>query len=158
MSACPECGAPLAPRCCDTLFQTLLALDHSRQAPWGPHHGVAVACFLVQHPARVPASARPVYWAMLHRYRRGGLAAVGAVTERIRQLNSHRRGGRAPAANDYPDVPPFPDTDPPVRYLTTIADVAVDGTFPAAGYQDRVRAWAAGTIAAWSGGSGGQPG
>ncbi|MCK1817017.1 DUF5946 family protein [Streptomyces sp. XM4011] len=38
----------------------------------------------------------------------------------------------------------------PTGFGVTIADVAVDGSFPAAGYEDRVRAWAGSTLAAWS--------
>jgi hypothetical protein len=134
---------------CDGLFQDLLALDHSRQAPWGPLHGIAVACFLLQHSPRVPASARAVYWAMLHGYLEGGLDAVTRMTDRVRRLNSHRFGGRPPEASDYPGAPPFPDTDPPTSHDTTIVDVALDGGFPATGYEARVRSWAADTIAAW---------
>jgi hypothetical protein len=32
----------------DELLGRLLALDHSRQPPWGPLHGVVVACHLLQ--------------------------------------------------------------------------------------------------------------
>jgi hypothetical protein len=149
MRRCPECGSPVSPWSCDDLFQELLALDHSRQAPWGPLHGVAVACFFLQHSSRLPGAARPVYWALLHAYLHGGLAAAALMTDRVRQLNSHRRGGRAPQAGDYPGAPPFPGTAPPRNYGTTIADVALDGAFPAAGYEERVRSWASHTIGAW---------
>jgi hypothetical protein len=110
---------------------------------------MAVACFFLQHPSRMPAAARPLYWALLHAYLRGGLKAVAPMTERARQLNSHRRGGRAPQPGDYPGAPPLPDAEPPRNYATTIADVALDGNFPAAGYEERVRSWAAGTTSAW---------
>ncbi|MCP2363201.1 hypothetical protein HD597_010221 [Nonomuraea thailandensis] len=36
----------------------------------------------------------------------------------------------------------------PAEYATTITDVALDGTFPAKGHEDRVRRWAADTVAA----------
>lgn len=148
MSTCPECGAAVAS--CDDLFQALLALDHSRQEPWGPLHGIAVACYLLQHGSRLSRNDRAVHWALLHAYLRGGRAAVAPMIERIRRLNSHRHGGRPPRADDYPGAPPFPGAEPaPRRYATTIADVAVDGTFPAAGYEDRLRAWSAATIDAW---------
>lgn len=149
MQRCPECGASVSPRSCDDLFQELLALDHSRQAPWGPLHGIAVACFFLQHSSRQPEAARPLFWALLHAYLRGGLAAAAPMTKRVRQLNSHRHGGRAPQAGDYPGAPPFPDTESPRNYGTTIADVALDGAFPAAGHEERVRSWAADTISAW---------
>jgi hypothetical protein len=128
MRLCPECGVPVSPRSCDDLFQELLALDHSRQAPWGPLHGIAVACFFLQHSSHRAGAARALYWGMLHAY---------------------LRGGRAPQAGDYPGAPPFPDAEPPRSYATTIADVAVDGSFPAAGHKDRVRSWAADTTSAW---------
>ena len=135
MRRCRECGAPVSPRSCDDLFQELLALDHSRQAPWGPLHGIALASFFLQHSSRLPRAARPLYWALLHAYLRGGLATAAPMIERTRQLNSHRRGGRTPQASDYPGA--------------TIADVALDGSFPAAGYEERVRSWAADTTGAW---------
>jgi hypothetical protein len=149
MRRCPECGAPASPRSCDDLFQELLALDHSRQAPWGPLHGIAVACFFLQHSSRLTEAARPLYWTLLHAYLRGGLAAAAPMAERTRQLNSHRRGGRSPQPGDYPGAPPFPDTGPPRNYATSIADVALDGSFPAPGHEERVRSWAADTTSAW---------
>ena len=108
-----------------------------------------MACFFLQHSSRMPAAARPLYWALLHAYLRDGLAAAAPMTERVRKLNSHRRGGRAPQAGDYPGAPPFPDTEPPRNYATTIADVAADGSFPAAGHEERVRRWAADTTSSW---------
>jgi hypothetical protein len=149
MRRCLECGAPVSPRSCDDLFRELLALDHSRQEPWGPLHGIAVACFFLQHSSRLSAAVRALHWALLDAYLRGGLAAAAPMTERVRQLNSHRRGGRAPRAGDYPGAPPFPGGVPPRHYGTTIADVALDGTFPAAGYDERVRSWATDTMSAW---------
>ncbi|MEW2503871.1 DUF5946 family protein [Amycolatopsis sp. CA-161197] len=150
MRQCPECGAPVLPHSCDTLFQRLLALDHSRQAPWGPLHGVAVACFFLQHPSRQPASARPVYWGMLHVYLRDGPAGLAALTQRARRLNSHRGGGRTPRVSDFPDTPPIPDIDPPSTFDTTIVDVAGDGTFRAEHYADSVRAWVTDTVKTWT--------
>ncbi len=126
----------------------LLALDHSRQAPWGPLHGIAVACFFL-HTLCPDRGSPPSLRAMLHAYRRGGLAAAAPMTERVRQLNSHRRGGRAPQPGDYPGAPPFPGTEPPRNYATTIANVALDGSFPAAGHEERVRSWATDTTSAW---------
>ncbi len=41
---------------------------------------------------------------------------------------------------------------PPARFAVTIRDVAVDGTFPADGYADRVRDWVAATLTAWHAG------
>ncbi len=149
MHQCPDCGASVALHTCDDLFQELLALDHSRRAPWGPLHGIAVACFLLQHSSRLGEDDRHLYWSMLHAYLSGGLASVAPMTDRVRQLNSHRRGGLTPEPADFPGAPPFPGAMPPRDYATTIADVALGGSFSAAGYDRRVHTWAEDTIRAW---------
>lgn len=141
MTRCPECGAE--PASCEELFHTVLALDHSRRPPWGPLHGVTVACFLLQHPSRLPEAHRPRTWTILRTYVEEGLAATTRLTEQSRHANSHRRGVRPPE-----DVSP-PPAPPPTTFPVTIADVALDGTFPAEGYADRVTAWAEATLAAW---------
>ncbi|MDA3630988.1 DUF5946 family protein [Saccharopolyspora sp. WRP15-2] len=128
----------------------MLALDHSRRAPWGPLHGVTVSCFLLQHPSRLPASERGRAWAILNTYVGEGLAATTRLTERARRANSHRNHDAA-----------LPDSglgmsDPPAAFGVTIADVAQDGTFPAYGFSGRVTAWAEDIITAWRGASGGR--
>ncbi|MDA3648073.1 DUF5946 family protein [Saccharopolyspora indica] len=128
----------------------MLALDHSRRPPWGPLHGVTVACFLLQHPRRSPASGRGRAWAILNTYVDEGLAATTRLTERVRRANSHRNSGAA-----LPDSGPGM-SDPPAVFGVTIADVARDGTFPADGFPERVTAWAEDTITAWRGASGGR--
>ncbi|WP_336214129.1 DUF5946 family protein [Nonomuraea sp. LPB2021202275-12-8] len=40
-------------------------------------------------------------------------------------------------------------TTPAEPYATTIADVALDGAFPAEGHEERVRSWAAATVRVW---------
>ncbi|MFI5521023.1 DUF5946 family protein [Streptomyces platensis] len=148
METCAECGAPMDPRSCDELFQILLALDHARQAPWGPLHGVSVACFLLQHPSRLPADDGARAWALLHAYLEGGLDEVNQLVGRARRGNSHRVQGRpAPAAPDA--ARPRRDT-PHSPFPVTIHDVAVDGSFPATEFTERVKAWAAATVDAWS--------
>jgi hypothetical protein len=150
MSRCPECGAPDAPKTCEELFHELLTLDYSMRPPWSPVHAVTVACYYLQHPSRGAGSATPAQWALLHVYLRGGLAALTPLTRRARRLNSHRHGGHTPGADDFPGAPPFPGgATPPSGYATTITDVALDGTFPAEGHEERVRRWAADTVAAW---------
>lgn len=42
-----------------------------------------------------------------------------------------------------------PPVTPPTVFPVTIADVAVDGTFPAEGFAGRVAVWAEATLAAW---------
>lgn len=148
MEPCAECGAPMDPRSCDELFQTLLALDHARQAPWGPLHGVSVSCFLLQHPGRLPTDDGGTAWALLHAYLEGGLDEVNQLVGRARRGNSHRaKGSPAPAVRDAA----LPHRDaPPSRFSVTIHDVAVDGSFPAPEFTERVKAWAAATVDAWS--------
>ena len=138
--SCPECGAPALPRSCAELFHDVLALDHSRQPPWGPLHGVTVACYLLQHRSRLPEAHRARPWSVLRAYLDGGLDEVSALTEDLRRANRTGALARVPAA-------PGPAGAPPAGFAVTIHDVAGDGTFPAAGFADRVRAWAAATAA-----------
>jgi hypothetical protein len=93
MARCAECGAREE---CDVLFHRLLTLDFSTRAPWAPVHAISVVCFYFQHSSRAPESGLGLYWAMLHAYVRGGLAALGPMTQRAQRLNSHRFGGRKP--------------------------------------------------------------
>jgi len=84
-----------------------------------------------------------------------------------RRANSRR--GRPPAVESAPESPAaaesgvpittaetVPESAPPTAFGVTIVDVAQDGTFPAAGFADRVTAWARATVSAWrsAGGSG----
>ncbi|MFJ9446447.1 DUF5946 family protein [Kitasatospora sp. NPDC101235] len=148
MEPCPECGASMDPRSCDELFHALLALDHSRQAPWGPLHGVSVSCFLLQHPSRLPADDGAMAWALLHTYLEGGLDEVNQLVGQARRDNSHRvKGGPLRVVRDAP----LPHRDASrSRFSVTIQDVAVDGTFPSSAFTERVKAWAAATVDAWS--------
>jgi hypothetical protein len=147
MDRCAECGRFTAEATCETLFHQLLALDHSRQEPWGPLHGVAVGTYFLQHPTgQKPAALRP-QWSLAHAYLAGGLPRIEAMTRRVRQLNANSGSGRKPEAADYGDAPPLPSATP-TAYAVTIGDVAVDGTFPAEGYAERVRAWVSATIEA----------
>ncbi|MGI6877129.1 DUF5946 family protein [Amycolatopsis sp. 3B14] len=137
--ACAECGGA-GP--CEELFHVVLALDHSRREPWGPLHGVTVACFLLQHPSRVPERDRGRNWAIVRAFADGGRPAVAGLTAAVRRANSHRARGALPEF----DAPPGGAGS----FEVTIADVAQDGTFPAAGFEERVRAWARATLDAHS--------
>lgn len=110
--ACEECGALTIGATCAELFDRLLALDHSRQQPWGSLHGEAVACYFAQH-RNAHRSPRDVAPLML----------------RLEQFV---------AEEQLPEGPP----------TATIHDVAVDGSFPAAGYGERLRQWARSILAA----------
>ncbi|BDM74707.1 hypothetical protein HEK616_81940 (plasmid) [Streptomyces nigrescens] len=148
MKPCAECGVPMNSRSCDDLFQALLALDHARQEPWGPLHGVSVSCFLLQHPSQLPADDGAMAWTLLHAYLEGGLDEVNQLVDQARLGNSHRVKNIPPRV--VRDVAPPRRDAPPSRFSVTIEDVAVDGTFPAEGFAERVKAWAAATVDAWS--------
>ncbi|MEV4631196.1 DUF5946 family protein [Micromonospora sp. NPDC049523] len=133
------------------LFGRLLVLDYSRQPPWGPLHGVAVACYFLQHPRHPLAPGDPTAsWALLYAYLSGGQPAVDAVVAQARRRNSHRHRGR----DDRPERQvvdlPRAAIQAPRIFVTTIVDVAVGGSFPAPGYPDLVRSWAESTVAAWA--------
>ncbi|MEC3978788.1 DUF5946 family protein [Amycolatopsis sp. H20-H5] len=71
---------------CETVFHQLLALDHSRQEPWGPLHGVAVGTYFLQHPSgQKPAALRP-QWSLVQAYLGGGLLRIEAMNRRVRRL------------------------------------------------------------------------
>ncbi len=148
MEPCPECGAPMDPRSCDELFHALLALDHSRQAPWGPLHGVSVSCFLLQHPSRLPTDDGAMAWALLRAYLEGGLDEANRLGGHARRGNSHRVQGE-PARVVRDAALPHRDA-PRSRFSVTIQDVAVDGTFPSSEFTQRVKSWAAATVDALS--------
>lgn len=142
MDTCAQCGA-VSDTSCEELFQRLLTLDHSRQEPWGPLHGVAVACYRLQHPVSLAEGAHEFPLELLRAHLEGGSAASRKLTERARRGNSHRvhreRGVRTSTTPEAPSGVGF-----------TIAEVAVDGSFPAEGHPERVRAWARATLTAWS--------
>ncbi|GAA1580127.1 hypothetical protein GCM10009678_73510 [Actinomadura kijaniata] len=148
MTHCPECGAPAEPRSCEELFHALLALDHSRRPPWGPLHGVSVSCFLLQHPSRIPGPDAAPPWSLLHAYLRDGLDGADRRVRHVRRGDSHRGPGGAPAAAPGVAAPAL--DRPPARFAVTIAEVAGGGDFPAEGFAERVRDWAAATVDAWT--------
>jgi hypothetical protein len=130
---CPHCGASGRFGSCADLFGALLALDHERRQPWGRFHSLNVACYLLQHPAEASESVLAGQWQIVRTFLDGGLDAVEELTRaRVRS----NRDARPPA-------PPTPAPKAPDRHPeVTIEDVAVDGTFPAEGYEARMRRWA----------------
>jgi uncharacterized protein DUF5946 len=140
MESCAECGAPS----CTELFHALLALDHSRQPPWGPLHSVSVACYQLQHSSQLPADRGAAAWTLLRAYLDGGLDEVTQLVGQARRANSHRV--RGPLVR--PGTPP-PRETPRTPFAVTIEDVAVNGTFPAQDFAARVRSWATATTNAW---------
>ncbi|GAA1682962.1 DUF5946 family protein [Fodinicola feengrottensis] len=126
----------------EELFHALLALDHSRQPPWGPLHGAVVAAYVLQHETatRIPRDDQ-----RLETLRAFVGGRLGEFTAGLVRRNSHRRPPSAKRTASAELV------GPPRGFTVTIADVAVDGTFPADGYEDRLRAWATDVLSAWSG-------
>jgi len=134
---CRECGARYASDAdsCDARFHALLALDHSRQEPWGSRHGQAFAAFALQHPSAFPSSLDAA-WSSLFR--------IYCLNEApLDVFDSMRRGegGRG----DKASVPERRSESVSLPTMT-IADLA---DFAAATYPAQLDAWCRATLAAW---------
>lgn len=123
------------------LYERLLALDHSREAPWGPLHAVVVAAYTLQH-SDSPVDSNDPRLVLLREFVDGGVPALGRVTSARRRANSHRSSG--PRAEESRPLAR------PASYAVTITDVAVHGDFPAEGHEERMRAWAVAVLDAWT--------
>lgn len=136
---CDECGARYADATdsCADRFALLLALDHSREEPWGSRHGLAFAVFALQHPRRFPAATRERSHELLRRVFEQG----ESLEHVVRDLR--RRGAHPGAADAAPPAaaPPFP---------TTIADL---GAFEAGEYAQRLERWCRDTLTHLRGGA-----
>jgi Family of unknown function (DUF5946) len=109
--SCPECGAPYPNEAvtCEARFHVLLALDHSRQEPWGSRHGQAFAAFALQHPAAFPTSLDAAWSALYRIYCFGELAA---------DVFASVREGRARAGDStIPVRPPEPIAHPSITIM-----------------------------------------
>jgi hypothetical protein len=137
MTRCPECGASyrVDGDSCAARFEQLLALDHSRQEPWGSRHGQAFAAFALQHPAKFGSSLDHA-WAALYRIYLAGDRPSFVFD----QLRSKRR--EALAAWSVPARPERPVATPSV----TIADL---GDFDAEAYADILDEWSRASLAMW---------
>lgn len=134
IARCEECGATQRFGSCHDLFMGLLALDYGRKSPWAAFHAMNVACYLLQHPSAAQGAVLAGQWHVVQTFIDGGLGAVRALAEGAVRRNSHR----APQRHRYdvvaaPAVMRFP--------AVTIETVSVDGTFPAAGFEDRMSDW-----------------
>jgi hypothetical protein len=134
---CPECDATytVAGDCCAARFDTLLALDHSRQEPWGSRHGQAFAAFALQHPVTHAASLDRA-WAVLHRIYVDGTPPAQVFGTLVAAR------GALPSVWNVPPRPARPVGAPTV----TIADL---DDFAATSYAERLDDWCRAALAAW---------
>ena len=135
---CPECGARYATDgdSCQTRFEQLLALDHSRREPWGSRHGQAFAAFVLQHPVLHARSVERA-WAALYRIYVHG-EAPHAVFASFRPSATARGGAR-------PRVPALPigRAAAPRVTIVDLADFAPE-TYPAS-----LDGWCRAALEAW---------
>jgi uncharacterized protein DUF5946 len=137
--ACPQCGAHYesSDDSCEGRFDTLIALDHSRQEPWGSRHGSAFAAFALQHPAGRSREALERCWTLLYRIWVAG-DDPHAVAQALRQIQN---GGL-----DHLTAPPFPEDASESRsFRVTIADL---GKFERESYPRLLEAWCRATLEA----------
>lgn len=139
-STCPECGASYASDgdSCSTRFDQLLALDHSRQEPWGSRHGQAFSAFALQHAQRHSRSLDSA-WQALYR--------IYVLNQQPIAVYTDLRGtaGRAPHT---PSVPPRPES-PAATFDVTIADL---NDFSASSYAEQLDRWCRSALRGWGAG------
>ena len=136
---CPQCGARYdnAADSCAQRFAALLALDHSRQEPWGSRHGSAFAAYTLQHPQGQARDSHTRCWMLLQRVWVSG-DDPQFVAKTLRRIEE---GAAAPWT-----VPPLPaDAEKPRRPRVTIADL---GDFDAPTYAAKLEAWCRATLEA----------
>ena len=118
-------------------FLRTAPLDLTRIQPFAAHHGLNVACYMLQHPSLCAASAVPVQWLAATTFVRDGLDAMRRLQQHAVERNSHRN-----SQGPYADVAPIDPERPTAPFSLGIEDVSVDGTFPTDGYELRMRRWA----------------
>jgi len=135
---CPECGAAYAAPedNCEVRFERLLALDHSRQEPWGSRHGLAFAAFALQHPDRYEREILRRGWLFLY-----AVFVLGHDPAAV--ARGLRRAGKAPPGWD---IPALPEGRPKPPFPVTIADL---GAFCADTYGETVDAWCRASLNGW---------
>jgi hypothetical protein len=137
--SCDQCGARYESPDdgCRQRFEQLLALDHSRQEPWGSRHGSAFAAFTLQHPVGQAREVLERCWLLLDRIWVAGDEPV-VVTEALRHVQSG-----APLHLTAPPLPP--GAVEPRSFSITIADL---GDFEAGDYPRLLEAWCRATLSA----------
>ena len=134
---CPQCGASYenADDSCAQRFSALLALDHSRQEPWGSRHGSAFAAYTLQHPTGQSRALLERCWTMLQR-----IWVAGDDPQFVARTLRGVENGR-PHTWTVPDLPP--DAAAPRRPRVTIADLA---EFDASAYPAQLESWCRATL------------
>ncbi len=139
---CSQCGAEGlgAPGACRARFDELLALDHSRQEPWGSRHGLVFAAYALQHPGDFTRETLERSWLALHRV----LLQGDDPAKVFAALRNHPP--RAPGEWGVPELPAMPTAKRgPGRTIAELDPMEVEG------YADRVTAWCQSALAGWGG-------
>ena len=134
---CAQCGAiyEQAFDSCAERFNALLALDHSRQEPWGSRHGSAFAAYTLQHPQGVGRESLERCWLLLYRIWIAG-DDPQFVARTLREMDR----GERPTWK----TPPLPLKPSGVPHVT-IADL---GAFDADVYPALLESWCRATLQA----------
>lgn len=150
-TTCSECGASLrSGESCADRFAELLALDHSRQEPWGSRHGLAFAAYSLQHATTVTSEVLAQCWELLNRvYVHGDDRGDVVHGMRAAYRNTHGKGysHSNKQLSESWNGAPLPNRNPPNFFTITISDL---GTFPADAYAAQLDAWCVATLAAWN--------
>ena len=151
VTRCRQCGGnvPEGETCADR-FNVLLALDHSRQEPWGSRHGLAFAAYTLQHSAGIGSNVLENSWLMLSRVFEHGddrqVVVKGIrATYRGRHETTYSRDNRISQEAWQASTLPVRKA-PPNIFTVTIADL---GEFPAHLYAAQLDAWCLATMNAW---------
>jgi hypothetical protein len=136
-NVCAQCGARYADPddSCEHRFSALLALDHSRQEPWGSRHGSAFSAFTLQHPKGKSREALERCWTLLQR-----VWIAGDDPQYVAQVLRRAEAGVAPSWS----VPPMCDAASwPHQFAVTIADL---GDFDATTFAAGLEGWCRTTL------------
>lgn len=131
---CDQCGAEYEDESesCSARFDRLLALDHSRQEPWGSRHGQAFAAFALQHPTTYATSLDQAWLALYRIYVAGEVPARVFAALRARHAFEQ-------------DAPLRPAERAKLPTIT----VAHLEDFAANTYPERLDAWCRASLESW---------
>ena len=131
---CAQCGAEYENESdsCSVRFHRLLALDHSRQEPWGSRHGQAFAAFALQHPTTYASSLEHAWLALYRIY------VLGNTPARVFAALRARRS----LGDETPRLP-RQRAELPTVTIAHLEDFAAD-TYP-----ERLDDWCRASLAAW---------